>query len=489
MADLLWVYSASRSHVGRKRKNNEDSVASFEPDDLEEIETKGQLYIVADGVGGAMKGEKASQYAASKVLYDFFQKTHADPGKSLSTSMQQVNADIYNYSHTEAHYGKMATTMVAAAIFHNNLVVANVGDSRAYLIRDGVTKQITRDHNIAAELVRDGVLSAEEAKSSKTKNSLTRSLGGEPHVRIDVFGPVPLKTSDRVVLCTDGLSRYATEKDLIALAGSGEPEVCVNRLIQFANTRGGADNVTASVVVVDRPISEVSPEEIARRASPQEPAFVDNLPTEFPQLDRKIPHRKPVVYVIYGIAGILVLSAAVFLGLWGGKSGLFRIKPTIISNETVTSVATASLTPKPTSTSTPTNTPTITPEVPALLPVDSSPASSIDTDGVYYCLSLVPSQGMISYIVPGWDSLLNLSGEGYLDYTKLDFYRLEISGNEISPLNINLKKLIEDPDKINEGWFLIVPHPFTDSSQCKKYFSNNYYIGPIAPIDFSRSNP
>ena len=153
MADLLWVYSASRSHVGRKRKNNEDSVASFEPDDLEEIETKGQLYIVADGVGGAMKGEKASQYAASKVLYDFFQKTHADPGKSLSTSMQQVNADIYNYSHTEAHYGKMATTMVAAAIFHNNLVVANVGDSRAYLIRDGVTKQITRDHNIAAELV------------------------------------------------------------------------------------------------------------------------------------------------------------------------------------------------------------------------------------------------------------------------------------------------------------------------------------------------
>ena len=227
-----------------RRRNNEDYVAYFEPTDSQELKTSGSLYIVADGVGGAARGERASQFATQKVLFDYFEHPQAglDPGERLRQAMETANQEIFAYA--EENYTRMATTMVAAAILGNSLYVANVGDSRAYLIRDGVATQITRDHSMVEEMVRHGEMTAAEARASRNKNRITRSLGGEPRVSVDVFPPIALKVGDKLLLCSDGLTRYALPEDLVAMTAEGTPEDVAQRLVSFALQRGAADNVS-----------------------------------------------------------------------------------------------------------------------------------------------------------------------------------------------------------------------------------------------------
>lgn len=144
---MFQIFSAPLSDPGRKRRNNEDWTAQFEPPTFEERLQSGCLYIVADGVGGAAKGERASQYAAQKVLYDYYHHLELPPAERLRMAMRQAGNEIYQYAEEQGE-GRMATTMVAAVILGDKLIVANVGDSRAYLYRDGTTHQITRDHSL-----------------------------------------------------------------------------------------------------------------------------------------------------------------------------------------------------------------------------------------------------------------------------------------------------------------------------------------------------
>ena len=144
----------------------------------------------------------------------------------------------------------MATTMVAAVVVKNRLFVANVGDSRAYLIRNGNVRQITRDHSMVEEWVRDGIMTEEEARVSKKRNQLSRSIGGEPDVSVDIFEDIPLQLGDKILLCTDGLTRYARPEDIKRFCASGQPVDIAKTMVRFANQSGGADNTTVTLIEI-----------------------------------------------------------------------------------------------------------------------------------------------------------------------------------------------------------------------------------------------
>lgn len=269
--------SFSLSDRGRRR-NNEDFTAVYEPTDPVERAEKGCVYIVADGVGGAARGERASQFAAQKVLYEYYQQPASpDPGDRLKQIMQKVNEDIHSYA--ELKDIRMATTMVAIVIRNGVLHLANVGDSRAYLIRGDECKQLNRDHSIVGEMVASGEMTEVEAMSSKVKNRLTRSLGGEAKVHVDTYPPLKLSPGDKVLLCTDGLTRYAAREDVYKLTADGSLPEIAQRLVQFANTGGGADNVSVVLVGYERqsgmalaqPISQ--PADINLDTAPTQPYF------------------------------------------------------------------------------------------------------------------------------------------------------------------------------------------------------------------------
>ena len=244
------VQAHAQTDKGR-RPNNEDFVTFFEPTDPQERKNSGCIYIVADGVGGASVGERASQYAAEKVLYEYLQHPKIEPGKRLKQIITHVNRDIFDYAENRGM--RMATTMTVAVVLGNSLYAANVGDSRAYLIRGNEVRQITHDHNMVGELVRDGVMTEAEALRSKAKNRLTRSLGGEDEVHVDTFGPIPLQPDDKIMLCSDGLTRYALKEDIANLTASGSPKQITERLVNFAKERGrgGADNISVITVAYE----------------------------------------------------------------------------------------------------------------------------------------------------------------------------------------------------------------------------------------------
>lgn len=244
------IDSHFRSDVGQKRTNNEDYAGAFEPKDSHQLRRSGSLYVVADGLGGHQFGEKASSYAVETLLKVYYEAPDIPPEKRLRDIIQQVNQGLIEYARKNVPSGeKVATTVVAAVVRNGTLQVAHVGDSRAYLIRDGEIRQITRDHSFVGELIRSGSITEAEAQKSPYRNRLMRSVGGgEGNLEVDIAPPVKLSAGDLILLCTDGLTQYATKDDLLAAASHGTAHQIVERLIQFANTRGGTDNITVSII-------------------------------------------------------------------------------------------------------------------------------------------------------------------------------------------------------------------------------------------------
>jgi len=249
------------THVGRKRRKNEDSFACYTLDGQEALPTRnGGLFAVADGLGGHMGGEIASKLAV-KILGDFFD----DPDAPIPLSERLVylakkaNRRINN-STTRLIQDKppMATTLTGVHINKNKATFVNVGDSRAYIIRDGSIRQVTTDHSWVQEQVQQGLMSEEEAASHKRRNLVTRTLGTQPEVDVDVFEET-LEPNDFIVLCTDGLSNYVKEESILAQVTSADSaQEAADGLVRLANERGGRDNITTIVVQADRPWKEAA---------------------------------------------------------------------------------------------------------------------------------------------------------------------------------------------------------------------------------------
>lgn len=253
-----------RTDVGRTREHNEDAFvvadltrneASLQPSvRAHPVGPRGSLFMVADGMGGAAAGEIASQMAIEIVLKELRENWLAlqDPSaegfaRALRRATQVANQQIHGYAISHQEFRGMGTTATIAGLLGDTLYLAQVGDSRGYLVRDGVAKQITKDQSLMQKLIEAGELTEEEAAQSERRNIILQALGPEPAVKVDLtFQRV--RRGDTLVLCSDGLSGQVS-KDEIAhiVAGEKDLQVACRRLIELANEAGGPDNITVII--------------------------------------------------------------------------------------------------------------------------------------------------------------------------------------------------------------------------------------------------
>jgi protein phosphatase len=245
------LQSFGLSDVGRKRSRNEDYFLAN--DEL-------QISVVADGMGGHSGGEYASRLAVASIE-EVIQSMNSDPeatiisgvnsdesefGDRLRYAIEVASQKIYDQAMYDQELKGMGTT-IAAVIAHEGITyVANVGDSRVYLVRGGKIKQVTTDHSLVSEQMRAGLISSQDAKKHKLKNIITRSVGYQEEVEVDVFR-VEMQLGDRFVLCSDGLTNMIDDETIRLILESETIQVAAQALIAKANERGGDDNITAVI--------------------------------------------------------------------------------------------------------------------------------------------------------------------------------------------------------------------------------------------------
>jgi serine/threonine protein phosphatase PrpC len=244
----LWL--GARTDVGRVRAVNQDSIGTWKdlPQTIAFAE-QGYLFAVADGVGGNEGGEIASALAIETLLHSYYGDDTADIPNAIKRAVRKANEAIYEKGLEQPDQDRaMGTTLVVGVIRARTLTVGNVGDSRAYLFRGRTqSTQITKDHSLVAEAVRAGQMTAEQAKTSRQRNVITRALGQRQRVDVDIF-EVDLLPDDVVLLCSDGLHGIVEDAEMKQIVQAMPPEQAVDELIDLANNRNASDNVSVIVV-------------------------------------------------------------------------------------------------------------------------------------------------------------------------------------------------------------------------------------------------
>jgi protein phosphatase len=222
---------------GRRHTDNQDSVLAVSRDGF-------SLLAVADGVGGLAAGAAASQTTIRALEEGIDRLGKEPPDAVLRTQLERANSELYEQHHGRP--GKMSGSTIVALVFRDeSVLVAHVGDSRAYLCRDGSLRRLTEDHSLVAEQVKAGILTPEQAANSKQRHVITRSLGVASTVEIDVEDSLPYRAGDLFLLCSDGLSDVVPDSDLeLMLAGGVQVGRTASDLIAVANERGGPDNIS-----------------------------------------------------------------------------------------------------------------------------------------------------------------------------------------------------------------------------------------------------
>ncbi len=247
---MLELEFCELSDTGRVREHNEDYVGNSLPVSESEGRTQGWLFALADGVGGEALGEVASRSAIETLIAGFRASPRGEAHTALLPRIvQKANTHVYELGRASSPGGRrMATTIVACALRYDRAVVAHVGDSRCYLIRHGLASQITRDHTVVAEQVRLGVLSPKEASEAETRHLLSRSLGSDLFVNVELSDH-QVHVGDVLLLCSDGL-HGAVEGSEMAELVTWNPvlETAAQKLIALANDRGGGDNISVQLI-------------------------------------------------------------------------------------------------------------------------------------------------------------------------------------------------------------------------------------------------
>lgn len=272
-----------RTDVGRTREHNEDTFtvadlttmnASLQPEVRTHVTgSRGTLFMVADGMGGAAAGEVASAMATEVVLAEMDKRWRTshdhDPemfAHALRIATEVANTRIHAYAQAHPENRGMGTTATIVGLLHDTLYVCQVGDSRAYLVRDGVCSQITKDQSLMQKLVEAGELTAEEAEVSERRNIILQALGPEPIVKVDLTSQ-QVKRGDTLVLCSDGLSGQVRANEIAAVVKENSDLVGVcKKLIDLANEAGGPDNITVVAARFEGPgLVETGAEQPAHR--------------------------------------------------------------------------------------------------------------------------------------------------------------------------------------------------------------------------------
>lgn len=258
------VHVFGRTDVGRTREHNEDAfvVVDLSRDNAslqEDVRThaageKGSMFMVADGMGGAAAGEIASDMAITILLEEMRTRWSATAlagadefARALKASTKSANEQINTYAANHPEYRGMGTTATIAGLLGDTLYLAQVGDSRAYLVRNGVAQQITKDQSLMQKLIEAGELTEEEAEHSERRNIILQALGPEATIKIDLTHQ-QLRRGDTLVLCSDGLSGQVSKNDIAAIIAN-EPDLteACEALIDRANAAGGPDNITVII--------------------------------------------------------------------------------------------------------------------------------------------------------------------------------------------------------------------------------------------------
>lgn len=241
----------SKTDIGMVRDVNQDYVfTSAVP-----IGNIPNLLIVADGMGGHKAGDFASRFAVENLVKELTQSKEVGPEAMIKTAISTVNKKLYTTAKGDVRLQGTGTTLVVATVIENTLYFANVGDSRLYLLNDGI-KQLSKDHSFVQEMVRLGGIKADEAKYHPDKNIITRAIGAKEKVEIDFF-EYRLKKGDMILMCTDGLSNLVDDEDMHRIVKSARDVVeAVELLIERANGNGGRDNI--GIVIADPFAEEVN---------------------------------------------------------------------------------------------------------------------------------------------------------------------------------------------------------------------------------------
>jgi protein phosphatase len=245
------------SDVGMRRDHNEDSFL---------VDLDLGLLVVADGMGGHAGGEHASRLAVETIQREVRAARESNGGMFerptgiedsplpdvMRHAVEAASAAIFEAAQADAELAGMGTTVTAALMDGNHAFVAHVGDSRCYLLREGKIYQVSEDHSLVNEQIKAGAISPAEARTSRFKNIITRSVGFERTVAVDLMG-IELQKGDRFVICCDGLSNLVEDGEILAMAEAASLAEAGERLVALANERGGDDNITVIVARVEAP--------------------------------------------------------------------------------------------------------------------------------------------------------------------------------------------------------------------------------------------
>lgn len=232
--------------VGMVRQSNQDAYAGGK------LPSGGFYAVVCDGMGGHAGGNVASTMAVDRISAELEKNSRSNMSISsiknmIESAIVSANMDVFDESNSNDALQGMGTTAVVAVFFDNTCVVANVGDSRCYLISDGKISQVTKDHSLVQQMVDAGYITAQEAEHHPRKNIITRALGISDDIQVDFFD-IEFSGDGKLLLCSDGLTNHVNNDDILAVLSEPDFDGCAQKLISLANENGGSDNITAVVV-------------------------------------------------------------------------------------------------------------------------------------------------------------------------------------------------------------------------------------------------
>ncbi|MEQ8790456.1 MAG: protein phosphatase 2C domain-containing protein [Pirellulaceae bacterium] len=237
-----------------KRSNNQDSFAVDLAGDAEAWQERGHLFLVADGMGAHAAGELASRLAAEKIPQLYRKYRDVSPPEALQKAVIETNSEVNRRGEANADFHHMGTTCSVLTMLPQGAVLAHIGDSRIYRLRGGQLEQLTFDHSLVWEMRAAGQLpEGSQLANSVPKNVITRSLGPNANVKVDLEGPFPLEVGDTFLLCSDGLSGQIDDEEMAPLLATLTPQEAVRVLVDLGNLRGGPDNITVIIARVVGP--------------------------------------------------------------------------------------------------------------------------------------------------------------------------------------------------------------------------------------------
>jgi len=320
MTDQPLVHYASRTDVGMRRAANQDSLTVRLCSEYEEWSQSGHLFVVADGMGGHSVGDLASRIAVESLPLAYFKMDATSLSERLVGALTAANRSINDKARENPEFADMGTTCTALSLSSEGAYIGHVGDSRAYRVRNGIIQQLSFDHSLQWEMIRQGRATMDNVDMLHPRNVITRCLGPDQNVAIDVEGPFDVRAGDQFVICSDGLTGHVSDTEIGAVASSMPPTESSRLLINLANCRGGADNITVVVAHVEQYPGIAGP--VVDQSKTNQPAPAENIGTG--------KSRSILSWLSSAIFALLATVGLGFLLIGEKNYGLLLICPALI---------------------------------------------------------------------------------------------------------------------------------------------------------------